>query len=276
MQHGWSFAPLIALTVLLFAVHVSGEGGYDDAVRLVQRGDVLIAEGDYEAALPLFIEAVEADPYYSIAWSRRGEVEMTLGKYSGALQSFERALSLDPYSTKAWNRKGDVLVYLGQERDAIAQYDRALAVNPNDLASFVDKGAALQRLGEDDAAMETFMEVVQIADREVRKHPNDARYDANLWVMRGEALYRLRRYDEAIESFTTALSIDPRHAGATQSRATILAYLEGIKTANGTLPTAVPYTVATTTWSGKPIPYSSLSAIASLIIAALAISVSRR
>ena len=62
--------------------------------------------------------------------------------------------------------------------DAIEAYDRAIAINPNDLHALVNKGVSLQELGNQEEAQKVFNEVIRLSDKEIRSHPNDARFDA--------------------------------------------------------------------------------------------------
>jgi tetratricopeptide (TPR) repeat protein len=78
----------------------------------------------------------------------------------------------------------------------------------------VHKGMCLQELGKPEEAMLLYEDAVRLADYEVRKHPNDARYDARLWANKGDALYRLGRYQEAMDAYSVALQINPKNEQA--------------------------------------------------------------
>ena len=124
---------------------------------------------------------------------------------------------------KAWDNKGDAFYRIGMYNEAIESYDRAHAVNPNDLHALVNKGICLERLSKPADAKKEFTEVVRIAEREVRVHPNEAKYDADLWNNKGVALYHLGRTVDAMEAYDKALSINPKHTEAQLNRDTALA-----------------------------------------------------
>ena len=63
-----------------------------------------------------------------------------------------------------------------------------------------------------------YQAVIDLAEKEVRKHPDYARFDAKLWSNKGEALSRLGRYEEAMEAYSTALSINPKYERAVQGK----------------------------------------------------------
>ena len=85
--------------------------------------------------------------------------------------------------------KGDALTNLGKPGEAIDAYDRAIAVNPNDLRALVSKGVNLMGLGKLDDAQNAFNEVIRISDKEIRTHPNDAKFDARAMDLPGFGIY---------------------------------------------------------------------------------------
>jgi tetratricopeptide (TPR) repeat protein len=132
--------------------------------------------------------------------------------------AFEMALTIDPSYPDAWNNKGDSFTHLGQYEDAIIAYEQALRLNPHDLYALLRKGTSLQESGSPAEAMLVYQEVISQAEKEVRKHPDYARFDAKLWANKGEALYRLGRYTEAIEAYSTAITVNPKYDRAIQGK----------------------------------------------------------
>jgi tetratricopeptide (TPR) repeat protein len=66
---------------------------------------------------------------------------------------------------------------------------------------------------------------VKLAEYEVRKHPNDARYDARLWANKGDALYRLGRYQEAMDAYSVSLQINPKNEQALNGKKAVEAVI---------------------------------------------------
>lgn len=221
-RRGGKLILLLGVCVLLLLPPVSGDSSYEEALSLTQKGDLLYSQGMYTDALVAYDQAIVLDPYNSHEWNKKGESLYMLGKYVDAVQAFEKAVELDPYYTKAWDNKGDAFYQIEMYNEAIESYDRANAVNPNDLHALVNKGISLERLSKPVDAKKEFSEVVRIAEREVRVHPNEAKYDADLWNDKGVALYHLGRTVEAIQAYDTALSINPKHVGAELNRDTAL------------------------------------------------------
>jgi tetratricopeptide (TPR) repeat protein len=213
---------LLGVCVLLLVPPVSGDSSYEEALSLTQKGDLLYSQGRYAEAQVAYDQAIVLDPYNSHEWNKKGESLFMLGKYVDAVQAFEKAVELDPYYTKAWDNKGDAFYRIEMYNEAIESYDRAHAVNPNDLHALVNKGICLERLSRPMDAKKEFTEVVRIAEREVRVHPNEAKYDADLWNNKGVALYHLGRTIDAMEAYDKALSINPKHTEAQLNRDTTL------------------------------------------------------
>ena len=243
---------LAGLVFAVLAAPALADTASEIAQTWVRKGDDLAAQERYAEAIDAYNEALGIDPYQSIAWNKLGLADMKAGRNEDAVQAFQKALDIDPYYSAAWNNKGDALHARGDYQAAIDAYDRALAINANDLYALLQKGVNLQEKGNPDEAMKVYEEVVRLADREVRKHPNDARYDAGLWTNKGDALAHLGRPVEALEAYQSALQINPKYERA----------IRGSEMVNDTMlrvrGTAEEYPVPTTVTPGEsgkvPVP----------------------
>jgi tetratricopeptide (TPR) repeat protein len=209
---------VIGLPLLMIATPVAADTQTDIASALVQRGDDLMLQKRYHEALEVYEESIATDPYNSIAWNKLGVAHMKTGRYEDAVLAFKKAVEIDPYYSDAWNHMGDSFETLGRNQEAIEAYDHALAVNANDLYALLHKGMSLQKIGDSPRAMDIYEEVIRLADREMRKHPNYAEYDAEIWAIKGEALFRLGRFEEAVTAYDAALQINPKHEEALKGR----------------------------------------------------------
>jgi tetratricopeptide (TPR) repeat protein len=268
-----SLQTVITVFLVLFLLSgificVSADTPAEIAISWIQKGDHYAAQGMYREALEAYDSAIATDPYNSIAWNRKGIALMNSGNDTDAVTAFEKSLELDPYSNEAWNNKGDAYSHLGQYSDAIAAYDRALAINQNDLYALVKKGINLQESGKPDDAMKIYQEVIQIAEREVRKHPNDARYDADLWTNKGDALTHLGRYFDALDAYQTALEINPKHEGALKGKKEVEDLLMQVR---GTFPenSIIPPTIIGANNTTQSVPLSPVLPVCGVIVAVL-------
>ncbi len=241
-------APCLIAGLVLLAIVVTpvlSDTSFETALLLTQKGDLLMTENRYAEAISAYSESTTLDPYNSIAWNKMGNAYRAAGRNDDALSAFQKAVKLDPYYTKAWDNIGDVQALLGNYSDAVKTYDRAIATNPNDLYALVARGVNLQVLGKETEAKDSFQEAVDIADRELRVHPNDAKFDAALWTNRGNALFRLQRYSEALSSYDRALSVNPKQDEAIRNRNAVLSMIEAESSSINE--TKVPVVTAPTT-----------------------------
>jgi tetratricopeptide (TPR) repeat protein len=52
----------------------------------------------------------------------------------------------------------------------------------------------------------------------MRKHPNYAEYDAEIWAIKGDALFHLGRFEEAVLAYDAALHINPKYETALRGK----------------------------------------------------------
>ncbi len=248
---------LVVFLVGAVVMPVAATTQMEESATLVQTGNDLMAQGRYGDALIAFDDAIEKDPYSSLAWNGRGIALLKMGAIKGAPEAFKKAVEIDPYYVTAWDNLGDSYTYLGSFPEAIDAYDRALAVNPNDLYAIVHMGMSLQEMGKPDEAMQLYDDAVRLAEYEVRKHPNDARYDARLWANKGDALYRLGRYQEAMDAYSVALQINPKNEQALNGRKAVETVIRVPSTTAGEVPPPLESITRTPT----PSPTAPLSAL---------------
>ena len=258
-----------AVLLLLFCVPVIADNPSEVAMALSKKADDLIAQDRYQEAIDLYNEAIALDPYSSAIWNRLGMAEMGVGRYPDAAQAFQKSLDLDPYYSLAWRNKGDALHAQEEYQAAIDAYDRALAINSNDLDALLQKGINLQVLGQSTQAMEIYREVIRLAEKEMRRNPNQAKYDATLWTNLGEALTRLGRYEEALQAYETAVQINPKYEKARSGMELVNETLYRARVAPESLD--IPLQPATTVTTEAQIPLSPVLVILGLFIPSIAL-----
>ena len=75
--------------------------GQDNPLLRFTLGNVLLKQGEANAAVEHLREAVRQDPGYSAAWKVYGRALQTLGDADGAIQAFEAGVA-------AATKKGDI------------------------------------------------------------------------------------------------------------------------------------------------------------------------
>lgn len=266
----------VAAVLVILAAPAIADTPAEIAQDLMRRADDLVLQEQYTQALALYREAIDLDPYSSQTWNRLGIAQMKVGRFPDAVESFQKALDIDPYYTAAWKNKGDALQAQEQYQAAIDSYDRALAIYATDLYTLYEKGVCLQKMGRSDKAMEVYNEVVRLAEKEMRRNPNEARYNAQLWTTKGDALSHLGRYHEALEAYQEAIRINPKMENAITGLQRVNETIYRARSSPELLQTAVPpQTTAprkTATNLATPIPLLSLG----IAVFALAATASRK
>lgn len=92
-------------------------------------GESYYSDGNYDAAISAYLNAVSINPSLSEAWNNLGVVYEATGRYDDALQALNRAVSLNPRYSQAWNNLGDVYTKLGRDEDARKAYQQATSVS---------------------------------------------------------------------------------------------------------------------------------------------------
>lgn len=264
-------AAILILSSIILLPPVLADSPAELAASYIIKGDNFMARKMYHEALGMYDAAVANDPFNSIAWNKLGIAHMRTGRYEDAVYSFEKAIALDPLSANAWTNLGDSLAMLGRHEEALKAYDRALGINQKDTYALLKKGMSLQETGDSSGAMKIYEEVIRNADQEIRKHPNYAAFNAELWTNRGDALFRLGRYEEAVTAYETALEINPKFERAESGRTLAM---DAILLARGK---PLPSADVTESPGFNPlpthIPLSWLSGISALIGAAILVTI---
>ena len=104
---------------------------------LEQQGDLLMARGDYAAALEAY---KNAEPRTAVTWNKLGVAYHHLFALDEALKNYKLALALDPHYSGAYNNLG--AVYHGKHEFALAEkaYKRAIKYQPGAAVSYCNLG----------------------------------------------------------------------------------------------------------------------------------------
>jgi len=116
---------------------------------LINRGEELSNEGQYNAAIDEFQKAVDVDAHNSLASFRMGEALFELGNVQSAAQQFQEALNGDLKAkwVEVWSyiNRGKIFDIRGQRDRAVTEYQKA--VNTGD-DSYGAQGEAAKLLKE--------------------------------------------------------------------------------------------------------------------------------
>ncbi|BCM94476.1 hypothetical protein IAD21_06383 [Abditibacteriota bacterium] len=104
--------------------------------------------GNFEAAIPLYEQALSLDGERVNDWINRGLALWSVQRNEAALESYDHALALDPNNALAWMNRGNALHDLGRSQQEIMScYDRALESDPYLARAWYNKGDELGHMG---------------------------------------------------------------------------------------------------------------------------------
>jgi tetratricopeptide (TPR) repeat protein len=184
----------------------------ENAVWFFNQGVVLENQGQTEAAIEKFRQALEVSPNYRGPLQNLGGLLNKTGRAAEALAVCERLETIDPANAVAHNNLGNALKRLGRLEEAIAHYEEALRLDPNFAEARSNLGAALHGLGR-------FEEAIAHYEEAQRLKPNLAMTQIN-W---GGALRELGRFEQAAAHFEEALQFEPDNYRAWNHMAWLLA-----------------------------------------------------
>lgn len=162
-------------------------------------------KGDYDAAVDIFEDLLDANPSLTLAYLGLGKVYIDMGELGSAEPAFARAARLEPGNYDAQFGHGEVLQMLGRLVEAVRAYQRAIAIKPDSAQVLVHLTTAYLALDMPRSAITSARRAVELA-------PDDGRTRADL----GVAYQREAMFDDAVTEYEIALELlgtDPRIVG---------------------------------------------------------------
>lgn len=222
--------------------------GWQQALIFYFQGDASYKNGDYDAAIVAYDQAIRIKPDFREALYNKGIALRRLGQYEAAIAAYDQALAIKPNDHKALYNKGVALDELGQYDEAVAVFDQALALKPDYYEALNNKGVSLGKLGQYEAAIAVFDQALALKPDKHEALYNKgialsnlgqyeaaiAAYDQALaikpddygtWDNKGYALATQGYFDEAIACLDKAVAINPQHANAIYNKAYVVSRL---------------------------------------------------
>ncbi|MFB3922376.1 MAG: protein kinase [Terriglobia bacterium] len=150
-------------------------------------------------------KALELDPELAEAHASRGLAVSLNQRYDEAQREFEAAVSLNPNLFEAYYFYGRALFSQGKMTEAARLFEHASRVNPDDYQSPALLSPVYMSLGRKADAEANYRRALQIIEKHVDLHPDDARA---LYFGAG-ALCQLGEKKRGLEWADRALMMDP-------------------------------------------------------------------
>ncbi|MGD0953287.1 MAG: tetratricopeptide repeat protein [Methanotrichaceae archaeon] len=187
---------------------IEGNVGWEikstDANALVMYDNPLSFGGNNEREYMALYTAPSTSPQDATTWINKGNALMDQKKYDAAIKAYDEATKLSPNNTKAstikwaWDFKGLALCSQGKYDEAIKAYDEAIRLDPNWAGAWYDKGGALYNLKRYNESIESYDQAIKLNSSE-----------PNYWFYRGNALGAQGKYDEAVKAYDKAIELKP-------------------------------------------------------------------
>jgi serine/threonine protein kinase/tetratricopeptide (TPR) repeat protein len=150
-------------------------------------------------------KALELDPELAEAHASRGLAIMLNKRYEQAETEFQTAIRLDPKLFEAYYFYARACFGQGRAEEAARWFEEASRVNPGDFQSPVLLAQVYNALGRKAQAVAARQRALQVIERHLEFHPDDAR----ALYMGAAGLADLGQRDRALEWIRRALDIDP-------------------------------------------------------------------
>lgn len=114
----------------------------------INYGSLKKVQGDFEAAVDLFQQAIAADPTLAVAHYNLGTAHRARGYLDEAIAAYRSAIALDPNYAAAYQNLAVALFKLGQLPEALQAFQRAIALyDAIDPATAVSLRQGVTKLG---------------------------------------------------------------------------------------------------------------------------------
>ena len=141
---------LLALSAILLIASCADQN--ESTNKLIDEGMKLFQEGNYDASIQKYNEALKVEPNNSIAYNLLGMAYRFKFNQTGTqeyktkeIESFKEAIDLDPKYWVAYKNLAATLYYLDRKKEAVPYLEKALELQPNDpeksvLLQWIEEG----------------------------------------------------------------------------------------------------------------------------------------
>ena len=183
-------------------------GGYKLPNVHINRGNALLANGDFDAAVEAITEAIAIDPRSARGYYSRAAALITKDFFEAALGDADKAVELDPNAARHWYIKGQAERSLGKFAEAVKSFNEAIKLSPRYVEALTNRGYSLKRLGRLEQAAKDYRQAIEV-DPELAVSRNDL-----AWLLATTKDEGLRDAEEAVTLAEAAVELAGGEAGA--------------------------------------------------------------
>ncbi|MFC2173427.1 tetratricopeptide repeat protein [Acidobacteriota bacterium] len=148
--------PVVLLAVFFAGVNLPRQSR-NFAPELSNLGHVYLESRQYDKAMAVLEEAVEADPDFGVARFNLAKVYDKMGRFAEARAEYESVHRLLPQLGEAWNNHGAMEEKAGDLGKAEEVYQKAIASNPSLRDPYFNLGRLYERQGKPDKAADVYI-----------------------------------------------------------------------------------------------------------------------
>jgi tetratricopeptide (TPR) repeat protein len=169
----------------------------EPASEAYQQGVSRLDEGDFDAAIKAFTEAIRLEPQLTDAYKRRGFAYGRKGEQEKAIADFSEAIRLAPDDAEAYRNRGVSHGMKGDHDKAIADFTVAIRLEPN-APTYCNRSTAYFNKNDLDKAIADCTEALRLK-------PDCA----EAYFSRGLSYGKKGDLDKAIADLTAAIRLQP-------------------------------------------------------------------
>ncbi len=172
------------------------------------KGLILTKQKQFDTAAQAFLQSIELQPDFAIAWYNFSRLEREKGNKEKAKTYLDQAIQLEEDLTKAYFERALLRKELADKEGALEDYDKIIELKADDyLEAFLNRGLTKSMLGDFHGALADL-------DKAIEEFPKNAllyKNRANIYLLFGY-------HQKAIADYTKAIQLDPFFAEAYYNR----------------------------------------------------------
>lgn len=166
----------------------------------------LAAEGekDWQRAISIYLNYLEAHPERADLWVRVAIIEHQLKNNTLAVSAYKRAIQIEPNNPALHKALSEIYAELKQHKDALAEINEAVKLKPNDVDYLIARARIANWNQNSEIALESY-ERILIINQSKKITPPLA-----ILLHIARLQNQLHHYPEAIRAYEQALKINPK------------------------------------------------------------------
>ncbi|NET46534.1 tetratricopeptide repeat protein [Okeania sp. SIO2B3] len=177
-----------------------------------QRGNSYYSQRVYEKAIQDYTAAIKITKNYN-TYYQRALTYYELGDNEKAITDLTQTLRIRPKYSQAYQKRGLIYDKIGDYKNAIQDYSQSIKINPQNSDAYLHRGIARAAIGDQVGAISDYTQTIKLNPK-----------NAQAYKSRGIAQFEIEDYQGAIADYDRALELKPDYSDAYTKRCS--AYLK--------------------------------------------------